>query len=84
MYSSVLCSDNEKIIVNKYNKTFTECNPGVPDPSIRAINTSPESMAALEWKEDIFAVDYLQQHRVFHKIVGTRIKDKIKKYEIVD
>ena len=81
-HSSVLCPNNgEKIIVNKYKKEFTHCDIDLKE---RAISCDPESLLPLEWKEDIYAVDYMKQHRLFHKIYGTRIKEKIKKNQIVD
>lgn len=71
---------NAKIVADKSHILYTLCVKKLKDS---ALTTDPEKLVPLEAKEDIHSVDYKRIHRVFHKIVGTRIKQKIKKYELV-
>ena len=80
-HSSVVCATNPNVIANKGKTQFKQCNPDLKE---RAENTVPEKMAALEWREDIYAVDYMRLHRVFHKVANTRVREKIDKYASVN
>ena len=66
--------------MNKSKKEFKECEPELEQ---KAAETAPDQMIALEWKEDIYSDDSFRAHKVFHKITGTRIKEKVRKLEVI-
>ena len=81
--STILCAIDPKgrVIANKGKHLYKICDDELEE---RATDTEPKDLVPLEVKEEIYSVDYKKMHRVYHKIAGTKIKEKIKKYETVN